>query len=87
MESSPAWGTIGEAGVYPNMSGKSSSRRADRIIATLAGRQNGVVARWQLLAEGVTGHQIDWRLSTGRLTEPPQACGSSSLTQPPRRFA
>jgi very-short-patch-repair endonuclease len=62
-----ARGTMGEAGVYPNMSGKSSSRRADRIIAALAGRQNGVVARWQLLREGVTGHQIDWRLSTGRL--------------------
>jgi very-short-patch-repair endonuclease len=41
----------------------------DRLIAALAARQHGVVARWQLLAAGVTRHQIGDRLRTGRLHE------------------
>jgi very-short-patch-repair endonuclease len=39
------------------------------MIARLAGRQHGVVARWQLLRAGVTARQIAWRLRTGRLHE------------------
>jgi len=41
----------------------------DRIIAALAGRQHGVVARWQLLDAGLTGRQIKLRLQGGRLHE------------------
>jgi very-short-patch-repair endonuclease len=41
----------------------------DRLIAGLAARQHGVVARWQLLAAGVTRHQIGERLRAGRLHE------------------
>jgi hypothetical protein len=39
----------------------------DRIIAALAERQGGVVARRQLLARGVTSREIDRRLAAGRL--------------------
>jgi very-short-patch-repair endonuclease len=39
----------------------------DRAIAEIAGRQHGVVARWQLLGAGVTKHQIGERLRSGRL--------------------
>jgi len=39
----------------------------DRIIAKLAERQSGIVARRQLLARGVTSRQIDARLASGRL--------------------
>ena len=35
----------------------------------MARRQHGVVARWQLLAAGVTRNRIATRLRTGRLTE------------------
>jgi len=49
------------------MSGRSFSGFADLAIARLAGRQHGVVAREQLLAAGVTAHQIDWRVRRGRL--------------------
>ena len=41
----------------------------DRAIAAIAARQHGVVARWQLLAGGVTRHQIALRLRNGRLYE------------------
>jgi very-short-patch-repair endonuclease len=51
------------------MSGESSSRFAERVIGTLAGRQRGVVARWQLLQAGVTAHQIELRVRNGRLHE------------------
>jgi very-short-patch-repair endonuclease len=39
------------------------------VISRLAGRQRGVVARWQLLAAGVTRNQIDVRVAAGRLHE------------------
>ena len=39
----------------------------DVIIATLATAQNGVVARAQLLAAGVSPDAIAWRVKTGRL--------------------
>ena len=40
---------------------------ADRIIATLAGAQHGVVSRCQLRAAGVSDRKIGHRLATGRL--------------------
>ena len=43
------------------------TRRVDRAIATLAARQHGVVARWQLLELGVTAEQVRLRLDHGRL--------------------
>jgi very-short-patch-repair endonuclease len=42
--------------------GKCSSRDVDRVLAELAGRQHGVVARWQLLAVGVGRRSIDARM-------------------------
>jgi very-short-patch-repair endonuclease len=47
----------------------SAQPHIDRLISDLAGRQHGVVARWQLLAAGVTRNQIGWRLAIGRLYE------------------
>jgi hypothetical protein len=41
----------------------------DALIAQLAGGQHGTVARWQLLARGVTRRQIVRRLEAGRLHE------------------
>jgi very-short-patch-repair endonuclease len=41
----------------------------DRIISRIAKRQQGVLARWQLLEEGVSGRQIKLRLISGRLVE------------------
>lgn len=40
---------------------------ADRVVAGLAGRQHGVVARRQLRAEGLHESAIDRRVSAGRL--------------------
>lgn len=37
------------------------------MIAELATRQHGCVARWQLLGAGLTRHQIEHRAGTGRL--------------------
>jgi very-short-patch-repair endonuclease len=39
----------------------------DRLIAALAGRQHGVVARWQLLARGIGPGAVDFRVKRGRL--------------------
>jgi very-short-patch-repair endonuclease len=39
----------------------------DQVIAWIARRQHGVVARWQLLAAGITRNQIGERLRNGRL--------------------
>ena len=39
------------------------------MISDLATRQHGVVGRRQLLAAGITRHQIAWRLRNGRLHE------------------
>ena len=41
--------------------------RGDEAIALLAGRQHGVVARWQLLELGISRRAIQHRLETGRL--------------------
>src|SRR5436305_2401132 len=43
------------------------SRRLDRLIAELAGRQHGVVARWQLLRAGLGAGAVDLRVRRGRL--------------------
>jgi very-short-patch-repair endonuclease len=51
------------------MGPESLTRWADRFISQLATRQHGVVARWQLLAAGVTTQQIRLRLRNGRLHE------------------
>jgi len=51
------------------MSAESRTRAADRVIAELATRQHGVVARVQLLAAAVSRDQIDWRLRNKRLHE------------------
>ena len=51
------------------MGTQSPTQLAERVISRLAGRQHGVVARWQLLAAGVTGRKIKRRLAAGRLTE------------------
>jgi very-short-patch-repair endonuclease len=48
---------------------QSHSEAADRAIASLAGRQHGVVARRQLLDTGVTARQVKLRLRNGRLHE------------------
>ena len=44
-----------------------SARGADRVLRTLAGRGLGVVARWQLLAAGVSAWLIDDRVRRGHL--------------------
>lgn len=51
------------------MGPQSLSRVVDRVIADLAARQHGVVARWQLLDAGVTSRQIKLRLKICRLHE------------------
>jgi hypothetical protein len=47
--------------------GFSRSRGDDRPVSELARRQHGVVARWQLMNEGWTEEEIDWRIRSGRL--------------------
>jgi hypothetical protein len=49
------------------MSGRSRPHSADAIIGALAGVQHGAVARWQLLARGLSRDQIGWRINDGRL--------------------
>jgi very-short-patch-repair endonuclease len=44
-----------------------SARNVDEIIDLWAAAQHGVVARWQLLADGVTEHAIEHRIRSGRL--------------------
>lgn len=39
----------------------------DRIVAAIAARQHGVVARWQLLAAGISSRWIEKRLDKGSL--------------------
>jgi very-short-patch-repair endonuclease len=42
-------------------------RELDRVLAGLAGRQHGIVARRQLLPLGFSRHEVQDRLDTGRL--------------------
>jgi hypothetical protein len=44
-----------------------SCAHPDRVLAELADRQHGVVARWQLMLLGVTRSMIAVRCSSGRL--------------------
>jgi hypothetical protein len=62
-------GTEQECGIDPHIAAQSLTGVADRVIKAIAARQHGVVARWQLLAAGVTRHQIELRLHNGRLHE------------------
>lgn len=47
--------------------GQATPRGVDEIIDISASRQHGVVSRQQLLAKGVAGHAIDYRVRKGRL--------------------
>lgn len=47
--------------------GKLRGAAADAVIAELAGRQHGVLARAQLVAAAVSSEAIDYRLEAGRL--------------------
>jgi hypothetical protein len=49
------------------MARRSHTREADAAIARLATRQHRMVARWQLIAEGVSKDAIDHRVRSGRL--------------------
>lgn len=49
------------------MRGKSRPQSVEAIIGTLADLQHGAVARWQLLARGVSAQQIERRIKDGRL--------------------
>jgi hypothetical protein len=56
-----------ECEVGHEIRGQLRSRSADALIAALAGRQHGVVARWQLLALGLGHGAIDHRVARGLL--------------------
>jgi hypothetical protein len=58
---------------------QSLTHAADRAIATLASRQHGVVARWQLLDSGLTARQVKLRLRYGRLHEIRQLASAPEL--------
>jgi very-short-patch-repair endonuclease len=60
-------GTPSECGVLLVVQAKSPTQSADAIILSIARRQHGTVARWQLLAAGVTREAITTRLRDGRL--------------------
>jgi very-short-patch-repair endonuclease len=64
----------GRLGVVPaetcidhEIRGECRPRSLDRSIGELAGRQHGVVGRWQLLGLGVSGRRVDERVRCGRL--------------------
>jgi very-short-patch-repair endonuclease len=56
-----------ETVICHRIGGKSPPREIDALIADLAGRQHGVVARRQLLRLGVGRRAIDRRIGQGRL--------------------
>jgi very-short-patch-repair endonuclease len=63
---------------------------ADRVIAELAARQHGVVARRQLFAAGLSRGAVDRRLATGRLHAPHPAVyavGQPRIAGPGRLLA
>lgn len=47
--------------------GRTSTTRADLTVARLAARQHGAISRRQALAAGLTRHQVDRRIASGRL--------------------
>jgi very-short-patch-repair endonuclease len=58
-----------DCGIRRVIHAQSHTQLADRLISELAGRQHGVVARFQLLAASATREQIAVRLKAGRLHE------------------
>src|SRR2546421_12020125 len=56
-----------ERAILHRIDEQSTSRRLDEAIAVLAGRQHGIVARWQLEALGLGRGAIDLRIAAGRL--------------------
>ncbi len=58
-------------------------RNAEEIVAVLAGRQHGVVARSQLLAGGVSADAIDRRVQAGRLRALHRGVYLAGPTAPP----
>lgn len=52
-------------GLFPHIAAR--TRRLDSIIARIASRQKGVVTRAQLLAAGLTRHEIQLRVDRGSL--------------------
>ncbi len=70
--------------IDPSMRGDSTAPHADRLIAALATRQHGVIARLQLLRLGISGHAIDRRVARGQLIVIHRgiyAVGHSALTR------
>ncbi len=57
----------GEFAVEHRIGAETHPRGADAAIAALAGRQHGVVARWQLVALGLSRREIGRRLERGLL--------------------
>ena len=69
------------AGIYHAIGGKRPP--LDQVLAELAHRQHGVVARWQLLRMGLPARAIEHRIATGRLHRVHQgvyAVGHTRLT-------
>src|SRR3954469_5452973 len=56
-----------EYAIDPVIGGERRTRPADALIAALADRQHGVVARRQLVALGLSARAIEHRLERGRL--------------------
>ena len=56
-----------ERQIQPHIRAVSDARSIDRVIADVATRQHGVVARWQLAAAGVGRRAIGNRIASGRL--------------------
>jgi REase_MTES_1575 len=76
--------------VCRNNSGKRKVDRPDRRIAALSSRQHGVVSRSQLLALGLTRHDVDYRLQIERLQplyRAVYAVGHDALTREGRWMA
>jgi hypothetical protein len=53
--------------IDPDSCGECASHRPDAAIAALAKRQHGVVARWQLVALGLSRRVVEHRVERGRL--------------------
>jgi very-short-patch-repair endonuclease len=68
MENAPHISVAGDPKHAPRLSGRAEDGVAlDRRVAALAGRQHGVVARWQLLGLGMTEQMVKSRLKRGAL--------------------
>ncbi|MEX2194676.1 MAG: type IV toxin-antitoxin system AbiEi family antitoxin domain-containing protein [Thermoleophilaceae bacterium] len=79
-----------ETDIYHRIGGECRPRHVDLLLADLALRQHGVVARWQLLERGVSARAIERRLDSGHLHRVHQgvyAVGHRMLTQRSRWMA